>query len=401
GRPIRAMFDTGAFRSVLRRSTAERLGFKPDGPGVEHAGLSAGIGPRVLENWIAPFAEFRIGDETIKNTRLRVAPIALNGADMLLGADFFLSHRVLVSSSQDRIYFTYNGGPVFRLEPSAGADAPPAAPPTQAAAAPADEPKDADGYHRRGAASLARRDHARAIADFTRAAELEPRRPIHLRQRAEAHLAGGDAAAAGRDLDAALALQGDDVDARLMRGELRLAGGDADGAAADFDRAVAAAGGPAPGVRTRIALAWLAAGRAERAIAQYDAMLASQPPAGARAAVLAARCQARALARSDLALAMSDCEAALKIASRDPGALAARGLVHLRAGRSEAAEADFDAALKRAPRLPQALLGRAMVRRSQGRSAEADADLKTAEAVWPQIAAIAARYDLAPQAGGP
>jgi len=37
---------------------------------------------------------------------------------MLIGADFFLSHRVYVASSQNRLYFTYNGGPVFDLSPA-------------------------------------------------------------------------------------------------------------------------------------------------------------------------------------------------------------------------------------------------------------------------------------------
>ncbi|HEY9218395.1 MAG TPA: aspartyl protease family protein, partial [Phenylobacterium sp.] len=124
GKPIKVMFDTGAFRSVLKRSTAEKLGFRQDGPGVEYGGVSFGIGPRQIESWIAPFEAFAIGDEQIKNTRLRVAAIALQPADMLLGADFFLSHRVMVSNSQDRLFFTYNGGPVFRLEPVRSADAP-------------------------------------------------------------------------------------------------------------------------------------------------------------------------------------------------------------------------------------------------------------------------------------
>ena len=34
---------------------------------------------------------------------------------MLIGADFFLSHRVYVANSQRKLYFTYNGGPVFNL----------------------------------------------------------------------------------------------------------------------------------------------------------------------------------------------------------------------------------------------------------------------------------------------
>ena len=34
---------------------------------------------------------------------------------MLLGADFLFSHRVFITHSQRKIYFTYAGGPVFQL----------------------------------------------------------------------------------------------------------------------------------------------------------------------------------------------------------------------------------------------------------------------------------------------
>ena len=32
---------------------------------------------------------------------------------MLLGAEFFLSHRVSVACGRNKLYFTYNGGPIF------------------------------------------------------------------------------------------------------------------------------------------------------------------------------------------------------------------------------------------------------------------------------------------------
>jgi len=54
---------------------------------------------------------FAIGDELIKNPALRRAD--LGRRDMLLGLDFLRAHRVLVSNSQRRIYFTYTGGRVF------------------------------------------------------------------------------------------------------------------------------------------------------------------------------------------------------------------------------------------------------------------------------------------------
>ncbi len=43
---------------------------------------------------------------------------------MILGGDFFVSHHVYVSNSQHKLYFTYNGGPVFDLSSRAAAAAP-------------------------------------------------------------------------------------------------------------------------------------------------------------------------------------------------------------------------------------------------------------------------------------
>jgi hypothetical protein len=56
-----------------------------------------------------------LGDEEMRNVRLRFGDFSMDGGDMLLGADFFLSHRVYVANSQDKLYFTYNGGPPFDL----------------------------------------------------------------------------------------------------------------------------------------------------------------------------------------------------------------------------------------------------------------------------------------------
>jgi hypothetical protein len=40
-----------------------------------------------------------------------------DGTDMLLGMDFFLSHHVFIARSQNVIYLTYNGGPIFPPPP--------------------------------------------------------------------------------------------------------------------------------------------------------------------------------------------------------------------------------------------------------------------------------------------
>jgi gag-polyprotein putative aspartyl protease len=114
GSQIRVLFDTGAARSVLTLGAAKRAGVTPQSAGVVPAGDWRGIGSRTGEEWIAPFASFKIGDEEIRNTHLRIGGVQLS-VDMLLGADFFLSHRIYVASGQRKLYFTYNGGPVFDL----------------------------------------------------------------------------------------------------------------------------------------------------------------------------------------------------------------------------------------------------------------------------------------------
>jgi predicted aspartyl protease len=115
GKPIRVIFDSGANLSVLSLKAAARAGVTPDSPGVVPAGVSYGIGSATIATYVAPFASFKIGGEEIRNTKLRIADIDLADADMLVGADFFLSHRIMVANGQHTLYFTYNGGPVFNL----------------------------------------------------------------------------------------------------------------------------------------------------------------------------------------------------------------------------------------------------------------------------------------------
>jgi predicted aspartyl protease len=132
GRPVVAMLDSGAFASVLTTSRASALGVTPQTAGVVSAGCSAGIGEKSIEFWVGPFASFRIGDELIRDPKIRfgdtwkfstfkggglVSSRPAGLPDMLLGADFLRSHRVLVAHSQQKMYFTYSGGTVFPSEP--------------------------------------------------------------------------------------------------------------------------------------------------------------------------------------------------------------------------------------------------------------------------------------------
>jgi predicted aspartyl protease len=114
GHKIRVEFDTGADRSTLSLAAAARAGVRPTDPTSQAAGSMMGIARNSQKRtWIAPFDSFELGGERVGRIRLRIGDLGTD-VDMLLGADFFLSHRVYVANSQHKLYFTYTGGPVFQ-----------------------------------------------------------------------------------------------------------------------------------------------------------------------------------------------------------------------------------------------------------------------------------------------
>jgi tetratricopeptide (TPR) repeat protein/predicted aspartyl protease len=406
GQSIKVMFDTGAGRSVLRRKTAERVGIRRDGPGVVAGGLSWGFGSRLYETWIAPVDSFEIADEKIQHTRLRIADIELGEADMLLGADFFLSHRVLISSTQHRLYFTYNGGPVFRLdranESGPSDDGTPAAPaPTPAPSAPAATKMettalDAAGYSRRGSASMARGDRTGAIADFGKAIELEPKEPRHLYLRAQARLQNRQPAPALADLDQALKLKPDDLDALMLRGMLLMQQKRLPEGRRDLE-AASRVGAKSGDVRMQIGQIYSVANMYEAALAEYDAALALLPRTGVLTmTALNGACWSRTLLNEDLQKALADCNRAVKLGPNVAQVLDSRGLVHLRLGQNDAAIDDYDNALRRRPKTDWSLYGRGLAKQRKGQKAEGDADIAAALALTPGLTAEFKRYGIIP-----
>lgn len=386
GRRITVIFDTGASRSVLSLAAAKRLGIGPAAPGVVPAGMLGGFGPRLVRTWIAPVDVFEIGGEKIEHTHLVIGDIGEAGADMYLGADFFLSHRIYVANSQRRIYFSYNGGAVFNLTPGS-------APPPPAIAESA--PTDAAAFARRGAAEAARRDFPAAFGDFGKAMELDAKNADYPYERGVTHLQAGQPVLAMADFDRTLALAPTDTRALIARAGLHYAAHDHTGALDDLDAASKAL---APEANERLVLANLyrLSEAPARAVAQYDLWIKVRPDDRGLAEALGGRCWARMLLNVDLDKAMADCQGALRRLPTDWGALDGRAFINLRQGASDKAIADFDQALKLQTKNAWPYYGRGLAELKQGRADAAKADIAAATAINPNIAKAAGRYGLAP-----
>jgi tetratricopeptide (TPR) repeat protein len=389
GVKINVVFDTGASMSLLKRSAAKRVGIAPGRPGVTPAGFSGGIGSRPVQVWIAPVASFEIGGEKIEHTRLRIGDSDFPGGDMLLGADFFLSHRVYVANGQHRLYFTYNGGPVFNLT------APPESQATAPTPAPAQaEPADAAAFARRGDAEAARREYSPAIADLTRAIELDPKSPDYPYRRGLAHLAARQSVLAAADFDRTLALAPSDARALVVRATLRLTEHRTGDALADLDAADRVLASAAD---ERLGMGWLylLAYALPRSIDQYDRWIKAHPDDHRMVQSLAGRCRARAILGQDLSAAMADCQHAIRI-QPGWGSLEGRAFVRLRRGDFDKAIADFDQVVAVEPRAAWPLYGRGLAKLKKGLSERGKADIAAATVIDPKIANETAKYGLTP-----
>ena len=403
GARIRVMFDSGAGTSILSMRAAERAGVKPDTNGVVEAGYGRGIGQASIKTFIGPFASFKIGDEEIRNTRLRFGDIDVESSDMLIGADFFLSHRIYVASSQRKLFFTYNGGPVFNLAAShkapADADALPAAEMAADRKGSSEELADAAAYSRRGMAFAARRDYEHAIEDLTRACELDGNDPDYYVQRGAVYRQDQQFELAAADLNRALELKPDDLAALEVRAQLRLRVHDIAGATADLEAADRAAPKEAD-IRFFLARAYQSADLLPASIAQYDLWIPSHATDARMPEALKNRCWMRALQGQELNQALSDCNAALKSSAKGEPykaqVLNGRGLVRLRLGSYDKSIADYDDSLKLYPQDAWVLYGRGVAKIRKNKVAEGEADMAAAAALWPPIAEEFKRRGIAP-----
>jgi len=425
GKRIRVLFDTGASRSVLTLRAARRAGITPSSPGVKWLGkFGGGIGKRWINSWIAPLATFRIGDEEIENTHILVSAIHMPGLSvgMILGDDFFLSHRVLVAYRRRRLYFTYNGGPIFdighRYVIQSGVSAPVLAGPGLSSKAASGHLRGESGavrparslagrraragaLMRRGMAFAAEGEYGRASEYVSRACRLEPKDADFLLRRGTLYLERRQPAKALAEFTAAIKLQPDLYAAHLARAELLL----------EWKHAPRGSAGEA---RTDINMVSLLAPNESNAGLMVGNLYAriGHYAAAVRAVKLwiyyhrhdvmlpvawNSLCRARAEGDIQLRRALRDCNRALARLPHSAEFLDSRGLVYLRLGQFARSITSYDAALAIAPKLATALYGRGLAELREQQDGAGRADIAAAVKIGPRVAQLFARMHLQPE----
>lgn len=384
GTRLDATFDTGASTTVLSLAAAKRAGIDVHGPGAKDGGETYGFGPHPVHTWIVPVADLKIGNEEIKAVHVRVADADM--VNMLVGADFFMSHHVYVANSQQKMFFTYNGGPIFDTDVPRGAEA--------AAATPAAaDPSGAEDFYRRAMMRETQGSLTGAIADLDHAITAAPDNETYVLARARLHLRAGQVDAGRTDLARALKLKPDDPDA-LLEDAIFLHHDGKDADARTELAAAAKAASPAAGTRVTIGEIYVSLGDYDQGVAEFDQWVKTHPGDIGIPNVENSRCWARALAGRELDKAVADCNAAIKARPKNANYLDSRALAEFRAGSLDKALADYEAALKLDPNLSWSLYCRGLVKRAKGDKASGQADMDAALKRDPDIAKRAKGYGL-------
>jgi tetratricopeptide (TPR) repeat protein len=392
---MRALLDTGAPTSFLSRKAAESAGIDLASDKVREEDEVGGLGRRSYRSWVAPVTSFKIGDEEIQKTRLRVIDSRIDtdadATHMVLGMDFYLSHRIYIARGQRKIYFTYAGGKVFSLTTQPQNSTSPAPTPSQPSASPPETaPKDAAAFAQRGNARISRHEIVAGIADLTEAIRMAPDKADYYFDRARAYSANRQPFLAMADLDKTLQIDPRRTQALMARAMGRMSGRDRSGALADLEAAEKSAPEGsmyALGIATFYDQLELPA----RSIPLLDSWLKLHPNDSRLDEALNSRCWARTRANIEPAKALEDCNAAIRKGGEKPQYFDSRGLAKLRLGDNAGAIADYDQALAKIPKLPWSLLGRGIARLRLGQTEAGNADIAAANAVSPDIEQAAAR----------
>ena len=122
--------------SVLSLDGAHLAGLTVPASAKREGAAIVGIGEKRVTQSVVKLDSFAFDQEKIMNTPVTVADLfsanrevatgdrlarnVMDFPEMLLGADFFWSHRIFLAKSEGKAYVSYVGGPVFATDTSPG-----------------------------------------------------------------------------------------------------------------------------------------------------------------------------------------------------------------------------------------------------------------------------------------
>jgi hypothetical protein len=129
GHKVLASLSSGIPQSTVTTQAVRQSGIEPESA-VRAAGTMQGAAAERIDSSVAVFPSLTIGQETFQNAKLwkagnysryglahnesQLDHLAFEAPDLEIGGDFFLAHRIYLARSQKKVYFTYNGGPIFQ-----------------------------------------------------------------------------------------------------------------------------------------------------------------------------------------------------------------------------------------------------------------------------------------------
>jgi tetratricopeptide (TPR) repeat protein len=256
----------------------------------------------------------------------------------------------------------------------------------------ANAPDKAAPYRARAALRRAINNSSGALADISRAIELEPDAGMYL-MRAQLHEETGDLQAALADADSARSLDPSSVPATFKVANLLAETGDLNGAVSLLDQRISLGGEARRSFQEGKADLIGRFGDPSEALALVDSLMADRPGAPT---LLNMSCWIKGTRDVSVDTAVKDCTAALEGSNSPYAILDSRAMIYYRQGRYEDAIRDLTAVLGAIPGMAESRYLRGVIYARLDRTPESKADLAIARRIKPRIDQEYARFGIQP-----
>ncbi|MBB5685867.1 DUF3857 domain-containing protein [Sphingobium boeckii] len=234
-------------------------------------------------------------------------------------------------------------------------------------------------------------ERKQAIADLTRALDIDPTVATYL-QRSGIYFDLGENAKAMADAKTAYAIDPASTEAISRLATIQAEQGDRAGAIALLQERIDIGGKSEVGLLLAKAQIEADGGNTEAALATIDAAIVQMP---GNAVLLNGRCWLKGTRKMALDTALKDCTKAIELSDEPTQPLDSRAMVYYRLERYEDALADLEAALQIDPNLSSSLFLRGIIRKHLGQAGLSQSDMLAARTTYPRVDRDYEKYGIA------